>query len=162
MRQILLFILNRISSWGRMRTLGAVHKVHHPFLDPPPPPCHHVIFWILNPSCALMKARVGSKIRFDQPTHPPSSWIYFFNVVRCPHPRLKSDQITSIVMCSVPPPFCFSSILKFCAVSPPQFEHLTRCPKLECGVSPPPYSQNLINSFVSLPKLKLLKIHPIP
>ena len=31
--------------------------------------------------------------------------------------------------------------LELCAVSPPQFEHLIRCPKLECGGSPPPNFQ---------------------
>ena len=34
---------------------------------------HSAPTWILNPSWALMRARVGSKIRFDQPTtHPPT------------------------------------------------------------------------------------------
>ena len=32
---------------------------------------HSAPTWILNPSCALMRARVGYKIRFDQPTTHP-------------------------------------------------------------------------------------------
>ena len=37
-----------------------------------------------------------------------------------------------------PPPPASHYILKFHAVSPPYFEHLTICCKLECAVSPPP------------------------
>ena len=36
---------------------------------------HSARTWILNPSCALMRARVGSKIRFDQPTHPTPGFV---------------------------------------------------------------------------------------
>ena len=32
---------------------------------------HSARNWILNWSCALMRSRVGFKIRFDQPTDPP-------------------------------------------------------------------------------------------
>ena len=86
---------------------------------------HSARTWILNPSYALMRARVGSKIRFDQPTHPPppGSWICSYNIVQCPHPNCSRNlcgvpTLTSIGMCGVPPP-CFSNILEFCAVSPP-------------------------------------------
>ena len=33
---------------------------------------HSARTWILNQSCALMRARVGYKIRFDKATHPPT------------------------------------------------------------------------------------------
>ena len=51
------------------------------------------------------------------------------------HPRIlfgvptliwTTGQITLIGMCGIPL-LCFSNILEFCAVSPPYYEHLTRC-----------------------------------
>ena len=63
---------------------------------------HSARTWILNPSYALMRARVGSKIRFDQPTHPPTH----------PHP---APGFVLTILCSVPTPI----VLEICAVSPP-------------------------------------------
>ena len=70
---------------------------------------HSAPTWILNPSCGLMRARVGSKIKFATPTHPPGSWICSLDIVRCPHPSSKSDKIASIGMCGVPPPSAFQT-----------------------------------------------------
>ena len=44
---------------------------------------HSAQTWILNPSCALMRARVGYKIRFDQPTHPPTRLLDFLRILWC-------------------------------------------------------------------------------
>ena len=76
---------------------------------------HSAQFWILNPNWALRRARVGFKIRFDQPTRPPGSCIFSFNALWCLHPNFSrtfcdvptlvwtSDQISLIWMCGVPP-----------------------------------------------------------
>ena len=57
---------------------------------------HSAQTWILNPSCALMRAKAGAKIRFDQPTHPAPGFVLS-------------------MMCGVPTP----NVLELCAVSQP-------------------------------------------
>ena len=57
--------------------------------------------------------------------------------MRCPHPSWTSDLITLIGMCGVPP----------------YFEPLTRCPKLECAVSPNLILNHLISSVGGLAQL---------
>ena len=126
--------------------------------------------WILNPSCALMRARVGYKIRFDQPIHlsnrlldfsyskcqlslgylafqcsvvfPPQLFPPSTKYVRCP---------TLSIMCIVPTPkymlfptLIIPPIKKVCAVSLPPITWFF------CVVPYPPQC-----SYVPLPHLAL-------
>ena len=65
---------------------------------------HSAQIWILNPSCALMRARVGYKIRFDQPTHPQlasSSHGLAFLSLTCPQLNCQPSS-TFISECGTP------------------------------------------------------------
>ena len=76
--------LTKMHIFGNFLSIGlALHK------DLP----HSARTWILNPNCALMRARVGYKIRFDQPTYPP---------IHQPPTQSPGSSTCSRTLCSVP------------------------------------------------------------